>query len=317
MAKVVDHVRAVLGLLKAVHGTPSYARTLEVQSRSIGAAIDNSCFTVTEAAAVAEELKGFPDAEKGLLTAKLTERVGAHQLHSKATRNALQDYCYLQHYCTEATWAVLQGDEATHVKLDALLQAAIMVGMRCPSETSVQLIAAVHLITAEGKAKALQMSPAMKLELARNVKSRFRSTLARMQQSLPLTYVARLPLATATFKDEYPEWWEVAFADSPPIPSPIAAEQLHQMMGSIPMQGSRGDSGKTSSGSSSSSAGGSADQAMQVMMEFAKAFLPRMQQEPTLNSGAASDIFKSFSEAVSQQAGFARCAGDGRPRVSA
>jgi hypothetical protein len=280
MAGIIKHAQAIKALLSAVQGTAAYQKTLDAQSRSLAAAIDNATFSLEEATGLIEELKAFPDAEKTMLTAKATERIAAPS--QKITRHCLQDFCFVPHYLTEATWNLLQDDsEPTHVKLDALLQAAIHLGMKCPSETSMQTICAMHLLL-EGKKKALGLSPAMKLQMARNVKAKFRIMLQRLQICLPLTYVQALPQSATIYKDSFPEWWQVAFADRAPIPSRIEAHELHEMMACIPMRGSRGDSGSMDIVNSSSSSGSAAPDVMQVMMQIAKAF-GLQQSQPTLH----------------------------------
>ena len=279
MAGIIKHAQAIKSLLSAVHGTSAYQETLEVQSRALASAIDNATFTLEEAAELAAELKGFPDAEKTMLTAKTTDRIAAPS--QKLSRNVLQDFCFLPHYLTETTWMLLQSEsEPTHVKLDALIQAAINLGMKCPSETTMQTICALHLLL-EGKKKAMSLSPAMKLQMARSIKNKFRTMLARLQSCLPVTYVTRLPQSATIFKDSFPEWWQASFAQHPPIPSLIAAQELHAMMACIPMRGTRADSGSMEPLNSSSSSGSAAPDVMQVMMQFAKA-LGLQQSPPTL-----------------------------------
>ena len=75
MAGIIKHAQAIKALLSAVHGTATYQKTLDVQSRSLATAIDSATFSLEEATALAEELKGFPDAKKTMLTAKAADEL--------------------------------------------------------------------------------------------------------------------------------------------------------------------------------------------------------------------------------------------------
>ena len=254
MSGLVEHVLAVRDLLQHVSGTSAYSKTLEGQTRSLGAQIESASFSVAEAAALAQEIKGLPNSEQEVLLAKLADRINSSTSSSSPVsgRASLQDFTNIVAFFTEETWTCLRDDKVpSNAKMEVLLQAAIKLGLRCPSETSVQVLCAVHLFMSEGMAKALALSPACKLEMARSMKSKLRSTHQLMSAGLPVQgYVTRLPATVEEYKRNYPAWWDFAFQGGDPVPNKISISELHKCMSSIPMRGSRADA-KTSPSSSS------------------------------------------------------------------
>lgn len=278
MAGVVEHVQAVKTLLQAVSGTPSYAKVLESQVRAISNVIDASALSVADAALIAEALKAFPEAEKTALTAKVAERIAAPHaaLKGSSTRASLQDFGHLMQYLTEEQWQALQDEQQpTHLKLEVLLMACVRLGLKCPTEASVQLMTALHLLMTEGAAKTAAMQPGVKLEMARSIKSKLKSMQHRLQESLPQEYVQRLPPTPAEFRDAYPAWWNLAFSTLQPGKPRIKDHELHAAMAGIPMRASRADaSAKFSSSSSSGSPADPSNMMQHVMLAFMKNLYP-------------------------------------------
>ena len=281
MAKhaLVEHVQAIKTLLAAVIGTPSYQKTLESQANALSNAFESSTFSLLDAAAIAEELKALPQQQQIELTAKLMDRVGSPAKPASAGRLALQDFTNFCHYLTESTWAKLQSDELPHGKLEILLLAAVRVGLRNPSETSVQHLCAMHLLMSEGKSKSMQLTPAVKLECARNLKAKFKSILARMTPALPTDYVLRLPVSVVEFAETHAVWHTFAFKDEPPVPTRIQVAELHEVMCSVPMRASRSDS-KSSA----------------VQMHSAQQLQQQQQQMPNVNQ-----LMQLFAQMANQQ----------------
>ena len=240
---LVEHVQAVKTLLAAVIGTASYQKTLETQCSSLANAIGLNTFSVLDAAAIVEELKGFPQQQQTELTNKLMDRVSSPAKGPANARLPLQDYTNVCHYLTQSQWAKLQGDELSHCKLESLVLATIRLGLRNPNETSVQNLCALHLMVTEGKSKALQLTPAVKYECSRTLKAKFKSILTRMEAALPVTdYVSRLPVSVTEFAQMHGAWHAFAFADEPPVPTRITVAELHEVMCSVPMRSTRSDS---------------------------------------------------------------------------
>jgi hypothetical protein len=271
MAAVVEHAVAIKSLFRVVAGNACMERTMQVQIRSLAVAIDSTSFTLAEAIAAAEELKGLPEA--AMLTAKVMERIAAPAASTTLRRVGLQDFTNIIHYMTEAQWDFLESEHhPSHAKLEKLLVATIMLGGRNLNETTMQLLCGLHLLLAEGKAKAASLAPSVKLEMARSLKAKFKSILARLQQTLPAGCIERLPLATSEYRDSYPLWWAFAF-ETPPVPSRISTSDLHAMMSSVPMRGTRQDI-SSKAASSSSVAAPDAMQMMQQMFAMARSMQP-------------------------------------------
>ena len=185
MSRIVEHINAVKHLLAAVAGTPTHGKVLEIQAKSLAGAIASATFSLADAAAAAEALKGLPSQQHMELAALVADRVAAPKA-SVSQRAGLQDYTNAVHYFTADAWQDLEDKNIEpRAKMEKLIVACISVGMRNPNELTCQKLAGLCLLLSDGKRQVLQMPGSTKLEHVRMFKTKFKSCLARLRPCLP------------------------------------------------------------------------------------------------------------------------------------
>ena len=159
----VKRALAVKDLLDACADTSAFPTALETQTQCLLKDLDRVAFSVKEAAEAIRSLKGFPAKELACLSDKTMGRIATTTHHdgSHASRSQLQDFMAIGHYYTEVQWEFFLSDASDSEKLDLLLKHANSLGMRNPSESSVQMIVALYLLIVDDRAS----TSFMKLEI--------------------------------------------------------------------------------------------------------------------------------------------------------
>lgn len=155
-------------------------------------------------------------------------------------RTPLQDWASLTHYVSAAMWeSLLSPSVAQSQKLNTLLTHFVTLGLRWPSESSIKVLASLYILCAENHTQAFQMSPHMKYETFRAVKSSLRWHIDK--NAHPVLTCVKLPAETDAFRTDFKPLWDLAFGpDSSgwPVPSQVAFVDLHRVMVDMPMRSS-------------------------------------------------------------------------------
>ena len=127
-------------------------------------------------------------------------------------RASLQDYTKCVHYGTATFWA---GELST----EALATLLVGLGLRNPTEPTMQLATAVYLINSQGLAGALALSNDSAMYTYRAVKKTFKHKC----KGAPLQYLQSLPASPAAFKSSHSSMYDTMFATEYPVPCPDPA----------------------------------------------------------------------------------------------
>ena len=156
---------------------------------------------------------------------------------SFAVRSSLQDWTQLVDYMPAALWEQLLSQTVNvNQKLHSLIDHALSLGLRYPSEPTCQVLASVYLICSEGLSQAISTPPQMKYEIFRAVKLALKKQLA--MREVPSTICTRLPDSPEAFQAQHGEQWAKAFSSGLPVPSQIPHVDVHRVKLDMPMRSS-------------------------------------------------------------------------------
>lgn len=138
------------------------------------------------------------------------------------SRAALQNYEAFAAFLTEPLWAGLQSSADMHAKGRLIVDHAISLGLRHPTEGTSAVLTAVLLVAHEGPMRARSLerwfTRDIFLHLKKLVKQRARAPAIEIVSELPGTPEELRQLYPATFKS--------AFASSSPVPSLLSLADL-------------------------------------------------------------------------------------------
>lgn len=155
-------------------------------------------------------------------------------------RTPLQDWAELSHYMSAGMWETQSSPSIQQSqKLNMLLSHFVALGLRWPSEPTIRVLASVYILCAEDHSQALNMSPQMKYEIFRAVKTALKSQIDKSGQ--PAMVCVRLPSDPASFRTDFKPLWDAAFgpdSSGVPVPSQVPYVDLHRVMVNMPMRSS-------------------------------------------------------------------------------
>ena len=159
----------------------------------------------------------------------------------EAGRKVLQDYTALHSYLPASLWEVLQSAEVSaSAKLERCLVHCGNLGLRNPSEGSMQVLTAIYMLCNDGQDNFDRMAPAMRMQTYKAIKSEFKRICTHMPP--PAVRLQNLPVDPNVFKGSAPTLWALAFQDDEPAPSKFTVATSQRAVACIPMRLSRSDS---------------------------------------------------------------------------
>lgn len=194
------------------------------------ALLSNAAFSLVEASEVLEKLNvlGWTGAEKaelaGLVRTSLPEQVSV----GNAARRGLQDYTNLHLYLKQDMWDYLASGASFESKVGVVIEHAVNLGLRCPSEPTVQRVLALSIMS--DAARSLQ--PGVLHELFKNVKSRLKASCSKGPRN-EYPHILQLP---ADWKDLSEEWRSLALQNEAPAPCAISRGELASLSSKIPLR---------------------------------------------------------------------------------
>ena len=194
-----------------------------------------------------EQLRGFLNALSGVNLSgpeivALVAVVGPHFPEAvsalqkeQTTRCRLQDFQNLIHFFKYDQWAAFADRRGQPSgKLEVLLQHAVNLGLRHPSEQTLQTLVTLWLVSVFGADQVVCMPWSSKLQHLHMVKAAWKKVIAR--EPPPKERVETLPSEPAAFKKEFPSQWEVAFPSDAPIGCPVSEAAFRALQDGIPMR---------------------------------------------------------------------------------
>lgn len=275
--KVLDHCEAMHAFLQGASSAWQEQARIKAKMQ-LEHLLSGVSMTMQEAAEINAQLQSMKmdasDIEElqGLVISCVQCAASAPRTAQDA-RRSLQDYTQLAHYIDENMWAELLCKETSqNNKLNALLLHCMKLGLQLPSEPTYQAITALFLVVAEGKDKVAHLSPAVRHETYKSLKTTFKRLLSRSGHTGP--FVSELPLQPAAFLKKYPTWHACAFGDGGPALSKLQHSELMTVASMIPMRASRQDAKQPMQVQVNSSS----DMPFGQMAQFGNCLLQQMQQ---------------------------------------
>lgn len=230
------HLLGTQKLLATLHGQPCLGTVAQGQCSTFISSLQGVSLAV-EHASVLNELvvkTQWPSSLSSQILQAIAERTStAPALGSM--RSKLQNFEHLFQYLTMEQWHCLSDRRVSHEgKLDLLVDLAIGLGLRCPTEPSVQLLATLHTMSCHGPEQIKFLAFDEKLQALRSTKRVFKRKISGLPT--PVNYIANLPSSTAAFKAEFPQVYACLYKTSEPVASPIPESLLRELQHSFPMR---------------------------------------------------------------------------------
>jgi hypothetical protein len=209
------NVRARLGAARLVldehFGTASHELVSRTQSAAFLSVLSSATLTAEQKA----------DLTVGVLQCKwhgldstavmqmLAAPVVGHRLGLR--RRASQSFEAMFQYGTEGFWQDLLAPSVTSVKLDLLLQLAVRLGLRTPSEPTLKFMTSWWLVASESTRELGRLTAAQKHTYLLHVKGQFHA-LAKLLPD-PLEHLAQLPSDPLTLLRDHGAMFHNVFAE--------------------------------------------------------------------------------------------------------
>jgi len=171
---IIKHLEAVRAFISQLQpGSGPADEVLKAQRRVLQLMLARTELNMVDANRIMAGVRALPLSEA--TTAELVAAITARCCGAEASRDVrarLQDFLAVPDYLSEDTWAILQDVRVPpDAKLDNFLQQCAALEMRCPNESSWQMVTALYLAVAEGVSKAISLSGAAKYATLQMVKN--------------------------------------------------------------------------------------------------------------------------------------------------
>jgi hypothetical protein len=234
MAGVDDRraLKARLGAARLVleqfpKGSPSHKALSKAQSAALREMLGTAVLTALDRADMANVVVAMnwcePDDGNSVLAA-LTP--GTSMLPPGKRRRTQQDFLAFCNFGTEAFWSQLLGDAPTSAKLGIVLQWAIGLGLRCPSEHTLKWLCSVWLAVSQTVAELNVMATVQKKHMLHHTKSVFDAL--RKHAADPPVWIDKLPHHPVVFLRDFPDIYRLHYG-SGGAPVPLQADELQRI----------------------------------------------------------------------------------------
>lgn len=171
---LVAHITATKDFLHNIIGNACYVDVLASQSQSLSDLLETTTLPIEHASAVVRALQGcgFDDST----TTKLVAQVGAAtaRIAGPSEKLVMQDYRNMSCYFTTEEWDEFSSMQA-HEMLKHMASRAAQLGLKHPSEKTIQLLTSISLAVGRGFDVANAMSAFDKFEVFKHVKELVKS----------------------------------------------------------------------------------------------------------------------------------------------
>ena len=159
---------------------------------------------------------------------------GSGPLTSGSGRQQLQRYEAFVNYLPQHLWNSLKSNQA--IAMEKLVKHMVALGLRNPTEPTMQKLTAILVLCTEGEAGARTLPPMSGNEILRMFKKQLKAQCKRD----PLAYIVELPASAEDFRRQWPAMYSAVFAESAgPVSCPYGADVVSTVMDGIPMRSSR------------------------------------------------------------------------------
>jgi hypothetical protein len=211
--KFIAHLEAIKKFMKAMEGSECFEDVVRSQKTSVELALSSVELGLEDAEKVIVIIRDppWPPAEKSSLMQQVTAKAGK----TMTVKSKLQHYEELAKYFTGPQWKTLTGENVEETqKLEVIVDAACALGLKFPSEPSIQAMTGLLLLCSKEPHEAMAMSAQCKHEYFKHCKFIFN----KRQKGTPIEWVSKLRAEPPQFKEVHGELHAAVFgADGPAI----------------------------------------------------------------------------------------------------
>jgi hypothetical protein len=216
-----------LSLEQFPKGSPSHKALSKAQSAALREMLGTAVLTAVDRADLANTVVGMnwcePDDGNSVLAA-LTPVTS--MLPPGKRRRTQQDFLAFCNFGTETFWSQLLGDAPTSAKLGIVLQWAIGLGLRCPSEHTMKWLCSVWMAVGQTEAELQVMEPVQKKHMFNHTKSVFDAL--RKHTGDPPVWIDKLPHNPVEFLRDFADIYRLHYG-SGGAPVPVPADLLRKL----------------------------------------------------------------------------------------
>jgi hypothetical protein len=208
-------------------GSPAHKALSKAQSAALREMLVTSVLTAVDRADLANAVVGIEwcEPEDGTsVLAALTPDTST--LPPGKRRRSQQDFLAFANFGTEEFWSQLLGDAPTSAKLRIILQWAVGLGLRCPTEHTVKWLCSLWLAVGQSEAELVVLDNMQKKHMFHHTKSVF-DTL-RKHAAEPPMWIDKLPHNPVEFLRDFPGMYRLHYG-SGGAPVPVQADLLRKL----------------------------------------------------------------------------------------
>jgi hypothetical protein len=233
MENLLLHVEAARKVLESMRTSRCYGEASVGQASRLEADILRTNLLPTDAARLLDAIGKVPWSSEEDLE-RLHTAISTASTSQQASRNTFrvpnQNYETLFRYYTAAHWNASQ--EFSEEARFAFVKLAVALGMRNPTEKSVQVLTAIVLIIELGIDKAKQLSPNMLNDRLKHIKK----VVKQIGKIRPSEYIETLPASPSLFQERHPQMYAAAYGDEMPTTCPIHCSDIEAVARTIPLR---------------------------------------------------------------------------------
>ena len=232
------HLQGVAKLLASLKDQPCLDSVAGAQKQAVLQSLQGVVLTGEQAADLNKLIAdgGWPGDMASSLIGEVSKRISAMPA-VEAARAKLQNFEAIHGYFTMSQWHGFSDRSiAAEPKLDAILDHSVALGMRNPTESTVQLITTLWRLSVVGPEHLAMIPYGQKLEFVHFVKRAIKRKTANL--AAPLHYLVVLPCASQ-FKVDHPEIYGATFLSGDPVVCPIPMATLKEHQSSFPMRSTK------------------------------------------------------------------------------
>ena len=147
MASLVTHLQAVQAFAGQIKHTAAYADVMKAQKLHFEQLLAHTSLSVADAPLVCEAIQKItwqPGVVEQLLQVVATRTLNTS--NPGVARCKLQDYHRLPNFFTPEQWSMLRdGNTGSNLKLETIVQHAVVLGLRNPSEASIRGLTGLYM----------------------------------------------------------------------------------------------------------------------------------------------------------------------------
>ena len=208
-------------------GSPNHKALSKAQAAALREMLGTAVLTAMDRADLANVVVGInwcePEDGTSVLAALAPE---TSTLPPGKRRRTQQDFLAFCNYGTDEFWNQLLGEVPTSAKLGIILQWAIGLGLRCPSEHTMKWLCSVWLAVGQTEAELVAMDPAQKKHMFNHTKAVFDSM--RKHAAEPPMWIDKLPHNPVEFLRDSPGIYHLHYGGSD-APVPVSAGLLRKL----------------------------------------------------------------------------------------